>query len=617
MMEPTACELHAGCLGNINATWTFHGRSGHSARPWTADNAIERAAAGVLALAAQPPLAARVRRARVRRGRERDEDRGRHRRQRDPGPRECHVNFRYAPGRGAAEAEARLAELCAGHGELRIDSNAPSGAVATGPRVDALVAAGRPRARAQAGVDAGGGVRRSPGLPAVNFGPGDPAQAHRRDESVEIARSCAPTRCWSGSRRMRPPPRSPACGRTRSCASTEAKRRLQARRRRPDRLRHRRAARGDARVHPRGARRGARAALHLPAADGLPELRAAIAAGRAALRRGARPRHAGAADARLEGGDLPPRAGARRRPGRGPAPAYPVYERGAVFAGKRGARAAAARGRAASCPTSTPSTRTRGATSRCCGSTTRTTRPRRPRRSPLYERAAALAREHGFVVASDEAYSEIYFGGEPPASALAARRPHRRRGLQHALQALLDAGLPLGLRRRRPGADRAAQALPAERRRRAAGVRPARGARRVGATRRTSSRCAPATAPSATCCCRCSRRAGCATRAATRRSSSGSTPARAPTLLADAAARGGIIVLARLVLRGRRRRLPAARARADARRVRARRPAARRCPLCRTAGDYGRSAARRGRWPPPGGGRGLGSPSALSLRSRP
>jgi acetylornithine aminotransferase len=36
----------------------------------------------------------------------------------------------------------------------------------------------------------------------------------------------------------------------------------------------------------------------------------------------------------------------------------------------------------------------------------------------LFERAAALAREHDFVVASDEAYSEIYFGAEPPASAL-------------------------------------------------------------------------------------------------------------------------------------------------------------------------------------------------------
>jgi succinyldiaminopimelate transaminase len=34
------------------------------------------------------------------------------------------------------------------------------------------------------------------------------------------------------------------------------------------------------------------------------------------------------------------------------------------------------------------------------------------------ERAAALAREHDFVLASDEAYSEIYFGPDPPASAL-------------------------------------------------------------------------------------------------------------------------------------------------------------------------------------------------------
>lgn len=35
------------------------------------------------------------------------------------------------------------------------------------------------------------------------------------------------------------------------------------------------------------------------------------------------------------------------------------------------------------------------------------------------ERAAQLAREHDFILASDEAYSEIFFGPEPPASALA------------------------------------------------------------------------------------------------------------------------------------------------------------------------------------------------------
>ena len=48
-------------------------------------------------------------------------------------------------------------------------------------------------------------------------------------------------------------------------------------------------------------------------------------------------------------------------------------------------------------------------------------------RAPLafYERAAALAREHGFVLASDEAYSELYFAGEPPLSALqVADRSH-------------------------------------------------------------------------------------------------------------------------------------------------------------------------------------------------
>ncbi len=186
MMEPTACELHAGCLGNVNATWTFHGRSGHSARPWAADNAIERAAAGVTALAAQAPAPhvfdglEFVEVASVTRIAGGIADNV------IPDRAECHVNFRYAPGRTPAEAEARLAELCAGHGELRIESNSPSGPVATGPRVAALVAAGGlTRAPKQAWTPvAEFGMA---GLDAVNFGPGDPAQAHRRDESVEVA----------------------------------------------------------------------------------------------------------------------------------------------------------------------------------------------------------------------------------------------------------------------------------------------------------------------------------------------------------------------------------------------------------------------------------------------
>ncbi|MDP9294120.1 MAG: M20/M25/M40 family metallo-hydrolase, partial [Actinomycetota bacterium] len=192
MMEPTSCELHAGCLGNINATWTFHGRSGHSARPWLADNAIVRAAAGVSALAAHEPephdfdglrfveVASVTRIAGGIAGNV------------IPERAECQVNFRYAPSRSPQEAEARLVTLCDGHGELRIDSNATAGAVAKGPLVDALVAAGDLTvAPKQAWTPVAEFA--AAGLPAVNFGPGDPPQAHTREESVEVA---ALVRCY-------------------------------------------------------------------------------------------------------------------------------------------------------------------------------------------------------------------------------------------------------------------------------------------------------------------------------------------------------------------------------------------------------------------------------------
>jgi succinyl-diaminopimelate desuccinylase len=185
-MEPTDNAIHAGCLGNINATWSFHGRSGHSARPWDADNAIHAAAAAIAAFARHEPephefdglvfrevasvtrisggIAANV----------------------IPDLAEAQVNYRYAPGRSPADAEARLAELCAG-GELRIDSNAPSGPVATAnPLARRLIATG--------GLEVAPKQAWTPvaefglaGLDAINFGPGAPAQAHRRDESVEVA----------------------------------------------------------------------------------------------------------------------------------------------------------------------------------------------------------------------------------------------------------------------------------------------------------------------------------------------------------------------------------------------------------------------------------------------
>jgi succinyl-diaminopimelate desuccinylase len=186
MMEPTANELHAGCVGNVNATWAFHGRSGHSARPWDADNAIHAAARGIASLAA----------------REREQHvfdgltfyevasvtqiQGGIAQNVIPDRVDCHVNYRFAPGRTPEDARARLRELCPG-GELTIDSLAPSGPVAvSNPRAQALIAAGdltvAPKQAWTPVAEFG-----QAGLDAVNFGPGAPPQAHTRDEFVEIA----------------------------------------------------------------------------------------------------------------------------------------------------------------------------------------------------------------------------------------------------------------------------------------------------------------------------------------------------------------------------------------------------------------------------------------------
>ena len=100
-----------------------------------------------------------------------------------------------------------------------------------------------------------------------------------------------------------------------------------------------------------------------------------------------------------------------------PAPAYPVYERGALFAGK-GVLELPLHEDAGFLPDldAVPAGTWRDVAILWLNYPNNPTAATAPR--SVYERAAQLAREHGFVVASDEAYSEIYFGGARPASAL-------------------------------------------------------------------------------------------------------------------------------------------------------------------------------------------------------
>ncbi len=186
VMEPTDNALHAGCVGNINARLVAGGRSGHSARPWHADNAIHRLAEAVRAVAAQPYAEREFEGLTFVEAMSVTQIAGGIAQNVVPDRAEAHVNVRYAPGTGPEEAEARLRDVVPDDVEVEVFSNAPSGAVPQGnaivERLRAMGLAWEPKQAwtpvaefARAGVD------------AVNFGPGAPRFAHTRDEQVEVA----------------------------------------------------------------------------------------------------------------------------------------------------------------------------------------------------------------------------------------------------------------------------------------------------------------------------------------------------------------------------------------------------------------------------------------------
>ena len=200
LMEPSDAVVEAGCQGTLRVEVTTRGERAHSARSWRGSNAIHKAGEvlrrleaydarrpvidgleyheGLNAVGITGGVATNVL------------------------PDECvvTVNYRYAPDRSEAEALAFVRDVFDGYDVVVTDS-APG----------ALPGLSVPAAKAF--VDAVGGtvnpkfgwtdVARFTGLgiPAVNYGPGDPMLAHKQEEFVPIdqLRSCETTlRTWLG-----------------------------------------------------------------------------------------------------------------------------------------------------------------------------------------------------------------------------------------------------------------------------------------------------------------------------------------------------------------------------------------------------------------------------------
>ncbi len=191
LMEPSNAVVEAGCQGTMRVEVRSTGERAHSARSWMGRNAIHQAGAVLDRLRAYQPRRPEI------------DGLGYHEGLNAVGirggvagnviPDECVVviNYRFAPDRSEAEAEAYLRELFEGY-DVQVTDTAPG----------ALPGLAVPAA--QAFIEAVGGqvnpkfgwtdVARfsSLGVPAVNFGPGDPMLAHKQEEHVPVdqIRSC-------------------------------------------------------------------------------------------------------------------------------------------------------------------------------------------------------------------------------------------------------------------------------------------------------------------------------------------------------------------------------------------------------------------------------------------
>ena len=182
--EPTSATVEGGCNGTARVDIRLHGVRAHSARSWVGHNAIHDAAPVLAILAAYVPAEIEVDGLVYREGLNAVGISGGVAGNVIPDEAVVSVNYRFAPSRSAEDAIAHLHEVFAGY-----DIEVTDLAAGARPGLDAPLA--------QDFLAAVGGVP-SPkygwtdvarfsalGIPAVNYGPGDPLKAHADDERVD------------------------------------------------------------------------------------------------------------------------------------------------------------------------------------------------------------------------------------------------------------------------------------------------------------------------------------------------------------------------------------------------------------------------------------------------
>ena len=183
--EPTSATIEGGCNGTARIDIRLHGVRAHSARAWVGHNAIHDAAPVLAILADYVPAELEVDGLVYREGLNAVGIRGGVAGNVIPDEAVISVNYRFAPSRSADDAIAHLRDLFAGF-DLEITDLAEGARPGLdAPLAQNFLAAVGGRAHPKYGWT---DVARfsALGIPAVNYGPGDPSRAHADDERVAV-----------------------------------------------------------------------------------------------------------------------------------------------------------------------------------------------------------------------------------------------------------------------------------------------------------------------------------------------------------------------------------------------------------------------------------------------
>ena len=184
LLEPTHGTVEGGCNGTSRFEATTVGEAAHSARAWMGSNAIHAAAPILARLAAYEPQTVNVDGLDYRESLNAVKIHGGTAGNVIPDRCVVEINYRFAPDKSPDQAEAHVRALLEGFDVVRTDAAAGARPGLNHPAAASFVAAVGAEPKPKYGwTDV---ARFSElGIPAVNFGPGDPLLAHKDNEHVD------------------------------------------------------------------------------------------------------------------------------------------------------------------------------------------------------------------------------------------------------------------------------------------------------------------------------------------------------------------------------------------------------------------------------------------------